>query len=267
MPFNLKPKPLVGLFIAGTIIAFWIGSLEFSLRLPIGHLSRLWILVIILGRTFIHTGLFIVAHDAIHRAVVPNNNHLNDLIGQLSVTLYAFLSYRKLSLNHWLHHRYPGQLGDPDFHNSVYPNVFAWYVKFMKGYLDAQQRWVLLGGIGLTFLTLDLGFQVPIANLCLFWVLPIILSSIQLFVFGTYLPHRSCCVNGMHINGVENLHHATSSNYSIILSFLTCYHFGYHWEHHEYPSLPWYGLPAARQIKRYKPLNEQTDIGQPLIMN
>ncbi|MBD3338449.1 MAG: beta-carotene ketolase, partial [Candidatus Lokiarchaeota archaeon] len=26
-------------------------------------------------------------------------------------------------------------------------------------------------------------------------------------------------------------------------------HFGYHWEHHEYPNIPWWRLPAVRSGK------------------
>jgi beta-carotene ketolase (CrtW type) len=32
------------------------------------------------------------------------------------------------------------------------------------------------------------------------------------------------------------------------LSLLACFHFGYHREHHDNPSLSWYQLPAARAL-------------------
>jgi len=243
---DLKAKPFTGLIVAAVIGILWIGSLKFLLFTDIAHLTPLWLLPAILGRTFIQTGLFIVAHDAIHGSVIPGvgeasppeNRRLNHWIGQLAVTLYALLSYQKLSLNHWQHHRYPGQVGDPDFHDGIHRNIFAWYLKFMQGYLDKRQKVVLFFGMSLIFFTLYLGFHAAIANLLLFWVLPIVLSSMQLFLFGTYLPHRA--------SNAENAYHATSSNYSLVWSFLTCYHFGYHWEHHEYPSLPWYCLPSVR---------------------
>nr|MBA2748547.1 fatty acid desaturase [Tatlockia sp.] len=34
------------------------------------------------------------------------------------------------------------------------------------------------------------------------------------------------------------------------LSFITCYHFGYHYEHHEHPDVPWWGLPKVFQMQR-----------------
>lgn len=250
-------KPFTGLLVASTIMVLWLSSLTFLLATDMTQLKPLWLLPAILGRTFIQTGLFIVAHDAIHGAVLPGvgeaspleNRRLNHWIGQLALTLYALLSYQKLSLNHWQHHRQPGQAGDPDFHDGIHRNLFLWYLKFMQGYLDSRQRVVLFFGMGTLVLTLYLGFHVSIANLCLFWVLPIGLSSMQLFLFGTYLPHRSRSVGSAEPDNAENSHHATSSNYPLLWSFLTCYHFGYHWEHHEYPSLPWYRLPSVRQPK------------------
>jgi beta-carotene/zeaxanthin 4-ketolase len=234
-----------GIVVATIVVMLWIGSLIFlsSLaeplckRIDIFQLSPIWILIGILGRTFIQTGLFIVAHDAIHGSICSGNRKLNDAIGRLAVTLYAFLDYQKLAVNHWQHHRYPGQIKDPDFHDG---NSFVWYLRFMKGYLNLRQIIIQLIGLGTVFVGLYFGVHIPIANLFLFWILPIFLSTIQLFFFGTYLPHRG--------SKTENSHQATSSNYPLIWSFLTCYHFGYHWEHHEYPWLAWYELPSVREV-------------------
>jgi beta-carotene ketolase (CrtW type) len=114
----------------------------------------------------------------------------------------------------------------------------------MKGYLNFRQIVIQFFGIGAIFIILHFGLHIAVVNLCLFWILPIFLSTMQLFFFGTYLPHRS--------SKAENSHHAISSNYPPIWSFLTCYHFGYHWEHHEYPFLAWYDLPSVRQVGEKK---------------
>lgn len=205
-----------------------------------------------------------MAHDAIHGSVIPSDRQLNNKIGQMAVTLYAFLSYQKLSLNHWQHHQHSGQANDPDFHDGIHRSIFAWYLKFMRGYLDNRLMVVLLLGMTIILFTLLFGFHVAIANLILFWVLPIALSSMQLFFFGTYLPHRSS-VDSTKLGNAEHSHQVTSSNYPLVWSFLTCYHFGYHWEHHEYPSLPWYRLPAVRQPQlQRQPI--KTDIGKPLVL-
>jgi beta-carotene/zeaxanthin 4-ketolase len=223
--------------VAVVIAIFWISSLGILSYIDISQSIPLLILVAVLGRTFIQTGLFIVAHDAIHGSVFLQNRQLNDAIGRSAVTLYALLDYQKLATNHWQHHQQPGQAGDPDFYDG---NRFVWYLKFMKGYLDFRQIVVQFFGLGTIFVILYFGLHIPANNLFLFWILPIFLSTTQLFFFGTYLPHRG--------SKTENSHQATSSNYPLIWSFLTCYHFGYHWEHHEYPFLAWYELPSVRQV-------------------
>jgi beta-carotene/zeaxanthin 4-ketolase len=229
--------PGKGLLVAMTIAIFWMGSLIFVAFIDIYQLSPLWILLGILGRTFIQTGLFIVAHDAIHGSICLGNRSLNDLIGRSAVTLYAVLDYQKLAVNHRQHHEQPGRDSDPDFHDC---NRFVWYLKFMKEYLSFQQIVMQFLGLGAAFVALFFWLHISVANLFLFWILPIFLSTIQLFFFGTYLPHRS--------SNAENSYQATSSNYPPIWSFLTCYHFGYHWEHHEYPFVSWYDLPSMRKV-------------------
>lgn len=239
MRYDLRSTSLIGGLIASVIVLIWVGSLGALLLVDIGQHSVLWVLPAILGRTYIQTGLFILAHDAIHGVVMPSNHRLNHGIGRLAVTLYALLSYEKLALNHWQHHQYPGQAKDPDFHDGTHRSFFLWYWKFMDGYIDGKEKTVILFEIMILCLVASFGLHIGLANLVLFWLLPIVISSMQLFCFGTYLPHRSETIGGDH--------HAVSSDYPLLISFLTCYHFGYHWEHHEYPNLPWYRLPSVRQ--------------------
>ena len=72
------------------------------------------------------------------------------------------------------------------------------------------------------------------------WILPLLLSALQLFVVGTVLPHRRAEACG-------NRHRAESLALPPWLSLLACYHFGYHWEHHAFPHLAWHQLPQARR--------------------
>ena len=75
----------------------------------------------------------------------------------------------------------------------------------------------------------------PLENLLLFWILPGILSTFQLFYFGTYVPHK---------NGHEhsNKHKSKTLKKNHVLAFLSCYFFGYHFEHHDAPGVPWWRL-------------------------
>ena len=71
----------------------------------------------------------------------------------------------------------------------------------------------------------------------LFWAAPAVLSAVQLFYFGTYLPHRR------EAQDFADQHRTRTNEFPAIISLLTCFHFGYHHEHHSHPSAPWWRLP------------------------
>jgi beta-carotene/zeaxanthin 4-ketolase len=230
----------MGLVWAITILTTWAASLGFCLGLDVMQIDPLGIVLAILFRTFLHTGLFVTAHDAMHNSLSPSHPKLNQGIGQFILGLYAFLSYNRSYTNHWKHHRHPTEIDDPDFHSEHQPHVVSWYIKFMLEYLTLTQLLVFLLGWAVIFYVVYPVY--PVENILLFWILPLVLSSMQLFYFGTYLPHR---------NLAHSLHCARSTDYPSWLSFLTCYHFGYHSEHHEYPELPWYQLPTVHFKQRH----------------
>jgi beta-carotene ketolase (CrtW type) len=247
--FTRQPKILeiddwIGLSVAIVILSLWLSSLILSLGIQLASTPLVWIIVAVLGRTFLHTGLFILTHDAIHGNLIPHHKLLNNLMGKIAVRLYAFLPYKRCCLNHWKHHRYPNQTGDPDFHGGIDHPLF-WYLKFLREYLPFHSLVIFMILWGIIFWSFSQIFHVSLANLMLFWVLPFILSSVQLFLFGTYLPHRE-------INGQSNYSHRLENNkWLVFWSFLTCYHFGnYHWEHHQYPKTPWYSLPTLHLSRR-----------------
>lgn len=229
----------IGFAITVAIIGLWVASLVLLLPLPLSEISLFWIFLAVVGRIFLHTGLFAIAHDAMHASLIPYNLAINEAIGRLAIWLYAFFPYKECRIKHWKHHRYPARIGDPDFHDGVNPNPIFWYFNFMREYLPPRQLALLARNWGIIFGLLSFFGDITLESCLIFWILPLFLSSIQLFVFGTYLPHRG------NYDRSTNLHRARSSYYSALWSFLTCYHFGYHWEHHEYPRTPWYRLPAV----------------------
>jgi beta-carotene ketolase (CrtW type) len=103
----------------------------------------------------------------------------------------------------------------------------------------------LLGGWGLlvwlTAAATSLDWRAAALRVLLVATLPLVLSSWQLFVVGTYLPHRGQCVP-------EQSAHPISLNLPPWLSLLACFHFGYHREHHDNPGLNWFQLPSARTV-------------------
>jgi beta-carotene ketolase (CrtW type) len=247
---NLKRSLVsLGVISAATIFCLWLISFVMVCRIDIASVPLWTIALTILGRTILHTGLFIISHDAAHGTVFTANRKINDLIGAIALFVYGLLPYKKFLVNHGLHHKYPASNQDPDFHDDHHPNMIEWYLSFMGRYQDRKQNLILFIGMTFCFHGIRLGFHIPALNLILFWILPLLLSSMQLFYFGTFLPHREQN-DGNCQNLAPNPHHARSSNFSFMISLLTCYHFGYHWEHHEYPHLPWFRLPTARNPDR-----------------
>ncbi len=232
----------MGLLWALGIGTAWVWSVGMGLHLAIAETSVWAIGLMVFIRAFFQTGLFILAHDAMHGSLIPHYPYLNPVIGRFLLGLYAFLSYDKSCANHWKHHCYPAEARDPDFCTVIHSNegiqLIIWYFKFLAEYLSVSQFFVLVGGWTIAFSCAHYFWQVAVENIVLFWILPLILSSMQLFYFGTYLPHRH------PQNQVGPLHSVRSLDYPVVISFFACYHLGYHAEHHANPDRPWYQLPA-----------------------
>lgn len=227
-----------GLVIAFAIIGTWAISLVFLLSLDISNFNIWMLLPIILWQTFLYTGLFITAHDGMHGAIFPQNIKINHFIGSLALNLYGLLSYKSLLRKHWLHHHDPATEVDPDFHDGKHKNLFAWYFHFMKNYWSWRQVITLI----VIYHIVHNSLHIPDENLTYFWIIPSIVSSVQLFYFGTFLPHQE------PESGYSDPHRAQTISRPVWWSFITCYHFGYHYEHHEYPHLGWWQLPEAYKM-------------------
>lgn len=234
------------------ILVTWTFTLTQLLTLTLSEMSPVWIVPAMLWQTFLFSGLFITAHDSMHGTIAPSSPFINRAIGTIAVKLYALFSYKKLRVLHDQHHRYVGTDKDPDHHDGTHKHVVLWYLHFLKGYLSIVQ----LVGMALIFNVLRHGLGIGLPNLLLFWVIPSCLSTIQLFYFGTYLPHHESEENDFQG------HHSRSNSYSEFWSFVTCYHFGYHWEHHEKPYVPWWKLPKARRMLRKQSLEQKFEESQ-----
>lgn len=230
-----RSSSLVSGALAGIVVLSWLTL----------HLAAVWrldaaahpglALVALAGLTWLSTGLFILAHDAMHGALAPGRPGLNAGLGRLALLLYAGFSWRKLRVQHMAHHRHAGTAEDPDFGHGR-SGIVAWYADFVRAYFGWRE--VLVLGTATLLYALLLGPRWPYVA---FWVLPSLLASVQLFVFGTFLPHRR--------DGTDfpDRHNARSLRMGAALSLLTCFHFGgYHHEHHLDPSVPWWRLPASR---------------------
>ena len=190
---------------------------------------------------WLSVGLFIVAHDAMHGSLAPGRPQLNGAIGATLLFLYAGFAWRRMRAAHFEHHRAPGSAEDPDFDAANPRSAVRWYMTFLRRYFG----WPSMVYIVLLVTTYRFALGVPIANILALYALPAIASSMQLFYFGTYRPHRHEGVEDDRPAFADG-HNARSEAFGPMLSLATCFHFGYHHEHHLNPATPWWALPAAR---------------------
>lgn len=224
-----------GLLYGGLIIGGWaavhIYSVFFhSLSAP------LWqTLGLIALQCWLYTGMFIVAHDTMHGSLVPGHARSNAIIGTAVLFVYAGFDWKKMQVAHHAHHDFSGTADDPDF-NAENPIAFwPWYKKFFLTYFGWRQFFILVG-FTLTYILIGAAYL----NTIVMWAVPAILSSVQLFYFGTYLTHRQA-------EPFPDHHNARTNEFSLLASLFSCFHFGYHHEHHLYPHEPWWRLPARKR--------------------
>ncbi|MEM6765349.1 MAG: fatty acid desaturase [Bacteroidota bacterium] len=235
-PTNSHVHPLLhqkytGTIIGVLIISLWTGMLILNFLIPVDWLNPLTYVRILL-QAHLFTGLFITAHDAMHGVVAPHSPKLNHRIGKITSILFIFNEYKKLRPKHYQHHRFAGTDKDPDFHRGK-ESFFFWYMDFLKEYISWKQ--VILAAISFNIAKI----WVAEPNLILYWVIASILGTLQLFYFGTYLPHK-----GEH----ENTHHSRSQKKNHVWAFMSCYFFGYHYEHHDSPNTPWWLLWTKKEL-------------------
>lgn len=218
----------MGVFVALTIIVLWTSHLMWSLINVEVDITNFWLYFHIAVQAHLTTGLFITAHDSIH-GTISKNRKANIILGCITSFLYAFFPYSVLRKNHYEHHKYPGTENDPDF-NTENQNFFMWWGGFLWHYATI---WQILG-FAVSFNILKL--WIPGINIWILWFMPTFLSSMQLFFFGTYLPHR------LPHDHLDKKHKTRSQDKNHLWALLSCYFFGYHWEHHQYPNVPWWRL-------------------------
>ena len=201
--------------------------------------SSNWLLVpfIIALQCWLSVGMFIVAHDAMHGSLAPGHGRLNAAIGAAVLFLYAGFGWQRMRDAHMEHHKYAGSAQDPDFNADNAHDFWPWYMRFFKHYFG----WQSVAFISTVVLVYFFVLGVPQENVTLLFGLPAIASSLQLFYFGTYRPHRH------EASAFPDQHNARSNDFGSMASLLSCFHFGYHHEHHLSPGTPWWALPQAHR--------------------
>lgn len=231
-------KRITGVIIASAIIILWLGHLAYILSSvePDPANPVFWLHFLL--QTYLYTGLFITGHDAMHGTIYRGKGW-NSFFGSVSCFLYAGLSYKTLIKNHFLHHKHPGEEGDPDFSVKT-QNFWLWWLSFMYHYTTLWQLTIMAVAFNV------MKRYIPESSLIAFWVIPAFLSSLQLFYFGTYKPHMKPHTDEM------KPHNARSQKLNHLWAMLSCYFFGYHHEHHEYPRTPWWQLYKVKEAAEGK---------------
>lgn len=231
----------VGLGLAMLIITAFVSLHVYAVFFhPWSAAGLLWAPLLVPVLTWLSVGLFIVAHDAMHGSLAPGHPALNRAFGRLTLLLYAGFWMDRLSPKHFDHHRHVGTERDPDFHAPHPTRFWPWYLSFMRRYFGWREALVITAVVWTYVLLLG----ADVRNVLLYWALPAILSSLQLFTFGTWLPHRH------QDQPFADQHRSRTNDYRWLASLLTCFHFGYHHEHHLSPGTPWWRLPEVRRQRR-----------------
>lgn len=238
-PISPARQGALGMLLAAAIIAAWL-CLHIAGVFFVDAAATLKTLGLVALQTWLSVGLYIVAHDAMHGSLCPPHPRLNDRIGAAALWLYAGFSFAALRPMHHAHHRSPGMPQDPDFAPASPNRALPWYLGFMQTYVGRREVLIMLARVGIYMLA-----GAKLQNIVLFFAVPGILSSFQLFWFGTFLPHRHAGGPGF-----ADWHRSRSNDFGTLLSLLTCFHFGYHHEHHRAPGAPWWRLPAVRRGSR-----------------
>ena len=236
-------QTVTSLALAGLILAGWLA----------GHVYAVWFLhvgeqpllavFLFAWQAWLSVGLFIVAHDCMHGSLAPFRPWLNAAVGSLVLRLYMGFSYGRLIAKHHAHHRHSGTEGDPDFDADHPSDPARWYWTFMRRYLDWYVFWVTGALVTLYVAALLWAGGVERAMHILFWTGPS-LRRLHAALLFRHLPPASPREEGETFG---DAHNSRSNDYPAWASLLTCFHFGYHHEHHDNPHVPWWGLPATRR--------------------
>lgn len=228
--------------LAAAIVAGWaalhVAGIFFSAWPP----EPMTALAVVLVQTWLSTGLFIIAHDCIHGSFAPGRPGVNRAVGRLCFAIYACLPFDRLAAAHRDHHRYAGTAHDPDFDPDRPGRYLPWLLRFFRGYYSHRQ----IGLITLVACAYLATGATTLPHIVLYWAAPAVLAALQLFTFGTWLPHRH---GG---SPFPDHHNARSNGTGWLASLVSCFHFGgYHHEHHLHPGVPWWALPQARKRSMY----------------
>jgi len=237
-----EQQSLIGLALAFAIAGSWLGIHAYGMFVfEISWSNWPYALALAAVQCWLSVGVFIVCHDAMHGSLVPGRPKLNGAIGTVLLALYAGFAWKYLRDAHFAHHKLAGRAGDPDFDEHHPDDFLRWYGTFFRRYFGWRSILFVHTVVGIYWLVIG----IPMVQIVLLYGLPALASSLQLFYFGTFRPHRH--LRGPQPSGFADRHNTRSEDFGTLASLASCFHFGYHLEHHRRPDVPWWALPGARR--------------------
>jgi fatty acid desaturase len=295
---TIRPAPaLIAVIEEWTIIAATI-----ALAVVADHWAVTLLAILIIGAR--QHALGILAHDAAHYRFLPNRAW-NDWIGNIFLAWPVFLSLAVFRSHHGPHHRFAG--GNADGNRIIWGShdkdgklVPQWnFPKSRAGFalgvikktaLVHGMRWII-GGTGMlwgargsfwsllrhrigTKMLCRFGWYTGVAGLAvasgavteaiIYWVVPYCTWHMT----ANYI--RVICEHSGKISDHHDFKLSRSTLPGLVgRAFILPRNIGYHLEHHWYPSVPWYNLPALHEVLRRDPVfsahaNVQRSIGASL---
>jgi fatty acid desaturase len=211
--------------------------------------------------------LSIVQHEANHYLLFTSRV-VNEVVGTIAAGAIGFtMGYRRI---HFEHHRALGAPSDPDLANYIeYPKTRTGFLadvaKNMSGYAATRQFVVQTfarganvkgskaEGAGFVWIVL---LQAAIFgafaasghwyNYFFVWILPLVTVAKSLAQFRNIAEHTQVTDKGE----VDSSRYRTIRCGWIEQFFFAPMYFNYHAEHHFFPGIPYYNLPAAHRVLR-----------------
>jgi len=212
--------------------------------------------------------LMILMHDGVHRRLYSNRK-FNDWIAEIVLAWPNLISARAYRINHFGHHRYLNTLEDPDWARRqgddawVFPkkvldlgqmllrdlsglNAFRLLMlarRLVSKDTGMKRSFIVVRYAFYTVLAIVIGFAGLTQPVLLYWVIPMFTWLIFIFRIRSIAEHSA-------IVGRDVAYAQTRTVYPTIFEriFLAPKNVNYHLEHHFFPSVPFYRLPALHAL-------------------
>lgn len=200
----------------------------------------------------------LLVHEAMH-GLLLRSRALNLWLGRL-LSLTFFCSFTAYRLLHTRHHRHLGGPGDPDdYYNYTASPGLVWLLQYWRLCLGSfcylplmpivawrearpqERRWIAQELLLMPWLYGWLASQVPLEILLTLWLLPVLLV-------GCFTNLRGFVQHGLCDRG-DSLLASRSIHPHPLVAFLMLNE-NLHLEHHLFPEVPSYHLPALHRLLR-----------------